>query len=73
MCQLKIKQFNVTDITHNPQRELFKECINQEGFKGLKNQIRTSIFHPSANTEQSFVGGLRLTFCRFKEEYTHFF
>ncbi|MCW4025271.1 MAG: hypothetical protein NWF01_09595 [Candidatus Bathyarchaeota archaeon] len=39
MNQQKTKQFNVTNMTPSQQRELFKQCINQKGFKGfIKHQ-----------------------------------
>ncbi|MCW4025203.1 MAG: hypothetical protein NWF01_09245 [Candidatus Bathyarchaeota archaeon] len=39
MSQQKAKQYNVTGMTPSQQRELFKQCFNQTGFKGfIKHQ-----------------------------------
>jgi hypothetical protein len=39
MSQQKTKQFNVTDMTPSQQHELFKECMDQTGFKAfIKHQ-----------------------------------
>lgn len=42
----KNQQFNVTNLTPQQRRELFAQCINQDGFKAfIKNQNNKQIHY----------------------------
>jgi hypothetical protein len=39
VTQLKTKQYNVTDLSPQQRRQLFRECMAQAGFQAfIKNQ-----------------------------------
>jgi hypothetical protein len=38
MTEQKTKQYNVTNLTPQQRRELFAQCINQDGFKAFKKK-----------------------------------